>query len=246
MRQVEQRTHAVRAWLISVIAHVLLFVLVFPGGGQSAGTGTLLEVGIVAMTGQDPANLTRNQLAATAALASEDEKEPPQSEPEETLEGEPLPPIPEGPSTKSENAEKTPATEAQARTEDIVNPSGGNGTPTLGSGSGTGRGPGYGSGAGFVLNGPLYYPKNVQNEGVEGRVRLAVILWPTGQVKAEITESSGDQRLDNYSLRAVTEAWRYLPTQEPLRIMMSLTFKNGKVDIDFEGSTPWSGEESRP
>lgn len=224
----EQRTHAVRAWLISVIAHVLLFVLVFPGGGQSAGTGTLLEVGIVAMTGQDPANLTRNQLVATAALASEDEKESPQSEPEETLKGEPLPPIPEVPSTESKNAEKMPAAEAQARTE------------------GAGRGPGYGSGAGFVLNGPLYYPKNVQNEGIEGRVRLAVFLWPTGQVKAEITESSGDQRLDNYSLRAVTEAWRYLPTQEPLRIMVSLTYKNGKVDIDFEGSTPWSGEESQP
>jgi len=232
--------------MISVIVHVLLFVLVFPGGGQWSGAGTLLEVDLAEMTGEDPANLTQNRLVAAAMLASEDEKESPQAEPEETPKGEPLPPMTESLSTEGKNAEKTQEAEAQARTEGTVNPSGSKETPTLGSGSGTGRGPGYGSGASFVLSGPLYYPKNVQNESIEGRVRLAVFLWSTGQVKAEIIESSGDQRLDNYSLRVVTEAWRYRPTQEPLRIMMSLTFRDGRVDIDFEGSTPWDGEESLP
>ncbi len=232
MSQVEERANAVPAWLISVIVHVLLFVLAFPGGGQSAGTGTLLEVGIVEMTGKDLANLVQDQIAAAP------EEAPPQAEPVEALEGEPLLPIPEGPSREE--------TEAQAKTEAAASPPASQDNQSLGSGNGSGRGSGFGSGAGFVLSSPLYYPKNAQNEGIEGRVRLAVFLWPTGEVKAEITESSGDRRLDHYSLRAVTEAWRYQPTQEPLRIMVALTYGNGRIDVDFEGSMPWNEEGSRP
>lgn len=234
------------SWGLSVLVHILLFLLVFPGGGQSAGNGGLFEVGLVEMPGEVTKALSGLVTAAQAAVVEPPAPKPePEPEPVDTLEGEPVLPAPEKAEPEETQQPSTPAAVEPAHGQ-AVTPGGEQGTAGQGTGSGTGKGPGYGSGASFVLSGPVMYPKGAQNEGVEGRVKLAVYLKPGAKAKSEILESSGDKRLDSYSLRAVTEAWKYTRPPEPLRIVVTLTFKDGKVDVDFEGSEPWNEEESRP
>lgn len=236
---------SVWSWTFSVLVHILLFFLVFPGGGQSAGNGGLFEIGLVEMPGE-----VTKELASliTPAQATPEEPPAPQPEPEpepvDTLEGENILPAPEEIKPEEAPAPSTPAAAAPAHGQ-TATPAGEENTAGQGTGSGAGRGPGYGSGASFVLSGPIQYPKSAQNEGVEGRVRLAVYLKPGAKAKAEILEGSGDKRLDSYSLRAVTEAWKYTRAPEPLRILVTLSFEDGKVNVDFEGSEPWNEEESR-
>ena len=112
----------------------------------------------------------------------------------------------------------------------------------MGVNPGQGSGEGFGTGEGLVLSRPVSFPKSAQNEGVEGRVRLAVFLPPAGGVRAKIVESSGDPRLDTYSLRVVTEAWRYAKPPTGVRIAVTLIYRQGQVEVLFERSEPSTGE----
>lgn len=96
-----------------------------------------------------------------------------------------------------------------------------------GSGSGTGGGEGDGgtgaAGSGFtsrvadrrepevLRKGNLEYPASAVTDGVEGTVRLRVLVGETGEVlEAEVIESSGDRRLDVAAEESVRR-WRYRP-----------------------------------
>jgi TonB family protein len=96
-----------------------------------------------------------------------------------------------------------------------------------GSGSGTGGGEGDGgtgaAGSGFtsrvadrrepevLQKGDLEYPASAVTDGVEGTVRLRVLVGEAGEVlEVEVIESSGDRRLD-VAAEEFVRRWRYLP-----------------------------------
>lgn len=96
-----------------------------------------------------------------------------------------------------------------------------------GEGTGVGEGPdtseGAGAGSGFssrvadrrepavTWKGSLEYPGSAVEDGVEGMVRLQVLVNEAGEVaEAEVIESSGDQRLDSAAIEFVA-GWRYRP-----------------------------------
>jgi TonB family protein len=96
-----------------------------------------------------------------------------------------------------------------------------------GSGSGTGGGEGDGgtgtAGSGFTSRvadrrepGLLWkckpeYPASAARDGVEGTVLLRVLVGEAGDVlEVEVTESSGDRRLDRAAVECVRR-WRYRP-----------------------------------
>ena len=100
-----------------------------------------------------------------------------------------------------------------------------------GGGSGQGDGPGDGQsgvatgppGGGFISRmadrqqpeviskGTLTYPRAAVEDGVEGTVRLKVLVTENGEVASvEIERSSGDRRLDAAALEFV-RGWRYRP-----------------------------------
>jgi len=92
-----------------------------------------------------------------------------------------------------------------------------------GSGSGSGGGEGEGGSNGFssrvadrkepvvIYKGSLLYPPSAISEGVEGSVKLRVLVTEKGTV-AEVTvaQSSYDRRLDAAAMAFVKE-WRYQP-----------------------------------
>ena len=103
----------------------------------------------------------------------------------------------------------------------------GSGTGTgVGEGSGTGTGGGAGdggTGGGFnsrvadrqepeiISKGALEYPGSAVADGVEGMVRLKVLVSETGAVaEVDVIESSGDRRLDAAAAEFVGK-WRYRP-----------------------------------
>lgn len=92
-----------------------------------------------------------------------------------------------------------------------------------GSGSGAGEGPGGAGSGGFasrvadrqepevVWKGTLEYPASAVRDGVEGTVKLKVLVTEGGQVaEAAVVDSSGDRRLDAAALEFV-RGWRYRP-----------------------------------
>ncbi len=107
--------------------------------------------------------------------------------------------------------------------------SGGGSGDGTGTGQGSGMGPGSGSGetggegAAFssrvadrdtpvvVSKGKLEYPRAAVEAGIEGKVRLKVMVTESGTV-AEVTvaQSSGDRRLDSAAIDFV-KGWRYKP-----------------------------------
>jgi TonB family protein len=110
----------------------------------------------------------------------------------------------------------------------------------VGTGDGTGVGPGTGSGSGgsssaggfssrvadrraprVVRKGSLEYPPSAVAEGVQGTVRLKVLVTEEGEAaEVEVVDSSGDHRLDAAAAEFV-KGWRYLPAVqdgEPRRV----------------------------
>jgi len=78
--------------------------------------------------------------------------------------------------------------------------------------------------------GTLSYPRSAAEEGVEGTVRLKVLVTEAGDVsRASVVQSSGDDRLD----RAATDwirHWKYLPavqdgTPRAVETYAKVTFK---------------------
>ena len=104
-----------------------------------------------------------------------------------------------------------------------VGPGSGGGTGG-GSEGGTGSGEGTGvAGSGFtsrvadrrepevIQKGSLEYPASAVTDGVEGTVRLRVLVGEAGDVlEVEVTESSGDRRLD-IAAEEFVRAWHYRP-----------------------------------
>lgn len=92
-----------------------------------------------------------------------------------------------------------------------------------GRGSGSGGGEGSGGGGGFqsrvadrlepqvVSKGSLEYPASAIRDGVQGTVRMKVLVTEKGTVgEVEIVRSSGDRRLDS-AAREWVRGWRYRP-----------------------------------
>lgn len=225
----KENTRRGLAWSVSLLTHALLLLLVFPNGGGSRGEDQrIMEVGLVEMPGVAP------RIAPVARPAPSIKVKPLEKVRRESV------PDREGqdkPQPRETAAKQTVSVPASP-------PKGPSGTagPAAGVSPGQGSGEGFGTGEGLVLSRPVNFPKNAQNEGVEGSIRLAVFLTPTGSVRAKILESSGDQRLDAYSLRVVTEAWRYAATSAGVRIAVTLNYRKGRVEVVFERGEPWNGE----
>ena len=78
--------------------------------------------------------------------------------------------------------------------------------------------------------GSLAYPPSAAEEGIEGTVRLKVLVTESGEVsRVSVVQSSGDERLD----RAATDwvrRWKYLPavqdgTPRAVETYAKVTFK---------------------
>ncbi|NLG83946.1 MAG: TonB family protein [Firmicutes bacterium] len=230
MSAVEDKARTRLAWALSVLLHALFFLLVFPGRSPAGIPGIrVLEVGLVELkeeaTGSSPAASSPAVVSVSPPSPTEVALPGPRSLPRETV---------------------APAREEKTSAQ--VAPTGGTPVPSVVPGqsesspgtAGEPSGPrfDFGSGEGLVITHPLSYPKSAQNEGVEGAVRLAVLLSPTGRPQAELIASSGDGRLDSYALRAVTEVWRYERPPVSVRLEIELIFTRGEVRVDFLGTTP--------
>ena len=76
--------------------------------------------------------------------------------------------------------------------------------------------------------GELTYPEAARQEGVEGTVKLKVLVTETGKVgQVQVIQSSGDRRLDRAAAEWV-KTWRYLPAVQngqPRKIHTRATVK---------------------
>lgn len=220
------------AWGISAALHILLLMLVFPPGGSFDGRGIRqYEVGWVEIfeTRGKPDVAPAERKSGGAA----DNSQPVHAL--RTGPGEKQTPIPDKPAGPQDKASEPPKKEIPAKDPGISNKQASEKGRSGGSIS-------LGSGEQFVIARPVYYPKNAQNEGVTGKVKVALILSADGSVQATVLESSGDDRLDRYSIRAVTEAWKYARPATSVRILVSLVFSGDRAEVIFEGTEAWDGE----
>jgi TonB family protein len=101
-----------------------------------------------------------------------------------------------------------------------------------GSGSGTGYGPGSGGGYGggsYVSGAHPIYPPEARRAGLEGVVRLRLLIGVSGSVtELRVLKSSGHEILDEAALRAVRK-WRFSPARYGSRPVES----NHDVEIKF-------------
>lgn len=103
--------------------------------------------------------------------------------------------------------------------------SGGGGQPgpkpmSIGLGDGSGMLVGMGGGT------KLQAPKSVQNDEVEGKVVLRILVKPDGTVEdIQFLEKSGDTRLDNYTAKIVRNQWRFKPHKEAYQIDISFNYQ---------------------
>ncbi|NPV52889.1 MAG: TonB family protein [Firmicutes bacterium] len=95
----------------------------------------------------------------------------------------------------------------------------------------------YGTGESLVVRGvPPVYPKNAQNEGIEGSVDLKVRVGPDGNVQGvDIVGSSTDERLNEVSKRTVSSAWNFRPIGKPYSVKVKVSFSGGQVKVIFGG-----------
>ncbi len=91
------------------------------------------------------------------------------------------------------------------------------------------RGPG-------VVGGPApVYPKDALDQGLEGRVRLVVVVGEDGAVSSiSVEESTGHEILDRAALRAVRKGWIFEPgltdgEPAPGTVTVTFEFTAGKV-----------------
>lgn len=226
----EDKARVRLAWTLSVLLHALFFLFVFPGRSPAGKPGVrVLEVGLVEL---------KEEVAGSPSVSVPSPPPPP---------GVALPgPRPVRQEAAAFGQEKKAPAEAAKPQEAPSSPA----SPVRSEAPPGGERPGgpkfdFGTGEGLVLSHPLSYPKSAQNEGVEGTVRLTVLLSPMGRPQAELVASSGDRRLDSYALRAVVEAWRYDRPPVPVRLEIELVFARGEVRANFLGSTPLP-EEGTP
>lgn len=220
------------AWSCSVLGHALLFAITVPVGARPVEQGLrLMEISLV-----DVATRSQNH----GKPAGVEPAPPVETRPRAAALPDPARVKPQKPSPAQEPPAPKPAKSTAAVDVPAERPAASTDSGRAGTNGGGGEdkreSTSFGTGEGLVVSRAVQYPKNAQNEGVEGRVRLVILLSPDGGPRAEITLGSGDARLDNYSLRAVTEVWRYTVPPKPVRISVSLVFRQGRVEVVFEGS----------
>lgn len=82
------------------------------------------------------------------------------------------------------------------------------------------------------------YPKNAQNEGVEGTVEAVATVSPEGRLlEVNITRSSGDPRLDAIVVRTTERAWTFKALGVEYNVRITVVFSGEKVSVDFGGVT---------
>ncbi|HHY33435.1 MAG TPA: TonB family protein [Firmicutes bacterium] len=99
------------------------------------------------------------------------------------------------------------------------------------------KGEEFGTGRSLVLSGvPPVYPKDAQNEGAEGSVQLSVSVDALGNAtKIAVTVGSGDARLDDAAIRAISRGWRFQAIGWPYELAVRVTFRKTTVEIAFGG-----------
>jgi TonB family protein len=86
---------------------------------------------------------------------------------------------------------------------------------------------GLGDGSGMVIGygRPPYYPKNAENEGIEGQVLVRVFVTKDGILEnTEIKEKSGDLRLDNAAVNSLKREWIFKPNTADYYIDILFSF----------------------
>ncbi len=235
MKRMQMTKRAVFGWLISILAHAVLFLIAFPTGGAGGNPAEVIAVSLVEIpagteTGRaEPDSRPAGPPAAVRPKPATDPQVKPASKSAPFKPAVPPAPIdrPADIQANQPGPSAPPALPAPSMAPPAEQPP----QPRTGAGAGSG----LGSGEEFVVSSPVSYPKSAENEGVEGRVGLAVYLTPGGKPHAVLVAGSGDARLDRYALRAVAEAWSYQPSPVPVRIRISLVFRKGRVEIEYEG-----------
>ncbi len=90
-----------------------------------------------------------------------------------------------------------------------------------------------GDGVGMVLGfgEKPSYPKNAENEGVEGEVLVRVLITKDGAIEStEFIKRSGDSRLDNAAFDSLNRKWTFKPNTEDYYIEIKFTFINYETD----------------
>lgn len=85
-----------------------------------------------------------------------------------------------------------------------------------------------GDGSGMVMGfgSKPSYPKDAQNEEVEGEVLVRVLIKKDGAIEAiEPIKSSGDSRLDNAALNSLKREWVFKPSIEDYYVDILFTFE---------------------
>ena len=87
---------------------------------------------------------------------------------------------------------------------------------------------GMGTGEGMVAESgaPPSYPKNAMNEGVEGEVRIKILVRSNGSLEEVLlSHSSGDSRLDRTVINSFRQNWHFKPSLQNYYIDLSVSFK---------------------
>lgn len=79
------------------------------------------------------------------------------------------------------------------------------------------------------------YPKNADNENVEGVVNLMVAVDSSGKIKdVKVIHSSGDKRLDDVSVNTVKRGWNFKEMPEAYSVTLKVTFKSSDVAVTLD------------
>ncbi|MGE5606920.1 MAG: TonB family protein [Bacteroidota bacterium] len=213
----ERRNYQV-AVLFSIILHLSLMLIVFPMQLLSISDGVEeVAVGIYEFVPSEPEVIT-------AA-----------SEPEVAIELEkPLPkPVPNRPKPVAQTNQQPKTGQPNQSPNPANMPKG-----PISLGDGAGMVIGFGQ----VPN----YPKNAENEGVEGQVLVRVLVKMDGTLEsAELTKSSGDSRLDKAAVNSLKREWLFKPNTEDyyIEIMFSFADSNVQYKLIKSETRPQGGQE---
>ncbi len=95
---------------------------------------------------------------------------------------------------------------------------------------------GFGTGEGMVtVLGPKpNYPKNAQNEEIEGKVAVRVLVKKDGSLeKVNLTKSSGDYRLDKVAISSIERNWKFKAASRDYFIDLIFNF-NMETNVTFK------------
>lgn len=113
----------------------------------------------------------------------------------------------------------------------------GPGGPGKGAGGPGGDGdlPFAGSGEGYVVRGaPPVYPKYAENNGLEGKVGLRVVINAQGEPdQIQVVSTSREPVLDKACVQTIKKDWRFRPMGQGYVLTFVISFKSGDVIPDY-------------